>query len=128
MWLGWFCSWHGPHNLIPFACVCTRVILSSTAYYSEYCQGWSVGTCPNYYCEYAEVCGAEFMAVNATTGSNQIASDRCGASYLTDDEFFDHATDADVWLIPAEMDWTRFASRWDEIKAWRQGRVYEYLR
>ena len=109
-------------------CLFACMFLLFTAYYSDYCGGWDVAECPNYYCEYATICGVEIL--NSTEGSNQAAADLCGATYMTDDEFFLHAAEADYWLFPAS-NWQStaetFAGRMGEIKAYRNLNVYDNL-
>lgn len=49
---------------------------------------------------------------------------------MTDDEFFSHAQDADYWFFPSP-DWNAtqelFANRLEEIKAYREQEVYDYM-
>eukprot|EP00977_Amphora_coffeiformis_P002188 scaffold425_cov175-Amphora_coffeaeformis.AAC.47 len=98
------------------------------AYYSPFCGGWDVGECPNYYCEYATACAAEIMV--SSEGTNEAAKEKCGAIYMTDDEFFAHAKDADFWFFPS-LDWViteeMFGDRMMEIKAYREQKVYDYM-
>jgi iron complex transport system substrate-binding protein len=64
--------------------------------YSGYCGGWSVGNCPNYYCEFAEACSATLL--NTTEGSIQNL-ELCGtAKYMTTEEFVAFGKDADYWI------------------------------
>merc|ERR1712071_136860 len=53
------------------------------------------GECPNYYCEFAELCGAELM------GSSEGSVEQWGSVYMTDAEFETHAKDADFWIFPS---------------------------
>jgi len=68
------------------------------AYYSTYAKAWDVASCPNYYCEYAAQCGAEFLH------SNGGSVDVWGYKYMTLDEFVNFARDADYWVY-ASPDW-----------------------
>lgn len=98
------------------------------AYYSDYCGGWDVAECPNYYCEIANACSAEIMA--STEGSNEAAKEKCGATYMTDEEFFAHAKEADFWFFPS-FNWAAteamFNQSLPEIKAYQEKRVYDYM-
>jgi hypothetical protein len=69
------------------------------AYWIDYygTTGWSLGHCPNYYCEYAEDCRAEFMEPEVP-GSIDCWGNAC----MTDEEFNAFAKDADVWIYPSE--------------------------
>ena len=66
----------------------------------------------------------------SSNGTNEAARERCGAIYMTDDEFFAHAKDADFWFFPS-LDWNitqnMFVENLTEIKAYREGRVYDYM-
>ncbi len=68
------------------------------AYYSTYAEGWSLATCPNYYCEFATACSATLLP--ATNGSILAYGD----SFLTDDEFLQFGKHADYWIFPSN-DW-----------------------
>lgn len=72
------------------------------AYYADYDNydgtrtvGWIYGTCPNYYCEFADDCSADFIELSG--GS----LDCWGSPCMTDDEFLAAAKDADHWVYPA---------------------------
>jgi len=64
--------------------------------YSSYCNGWSVAnSCPNYYCELADTCGAELLVSGEGT-----YNELCFANYLSTEEFVALGKDADVWIYP----------------------------
>jgi len=67
-------------------------------YYSSYCGGWDVATCPNYYCEFTESCQAEILS-SADQGS--FYSDLCYRNYMTTEEFIAFGKDADIWIYPS---------------------------
>jgi len=67
------------------------------AYYSDYCGGWDVAECPNYYCGFATACNAEVL--NSTEGSAGL--ELCGAPYMTTEEFLAFGKDADHWIYPS---------------------------
>lgn len=94
------------------------------AYYSEYGGGWDVADCPNYYCEYAEHCGAKFL--NSSEGSLR---DDWGGVYMNDTEFEAHAKDADVWIY-AGFDFDTYYSQKKEIldgfESIKNKRVFDY--
>ena len=99
-----------------------------TAYYSDYCGGWKVAECPNYYCEYAKACSTDLMT--SSEGSNEEAKQKCGATYMTDDEFFSFAKEADFWFFPApNFDSTEklYNETLNEIKAYREKEVFDYM-
>jgi hypothetical protein len=88
-----------------------------------------VGECPNYYCEYATACSAEILS--SSEGTNQFAIEACGATYMTDDEFFAFGKDADYWFFPSP-DWTKTlekygAEKLQEIKAFNNTEVYDFM-
>jgi iron complex transport system substrate-binding protein len=65
--------------------------------YSNYCdQGWSVASCPEYYCEFATACSATMLS----SKEGSIKSDKCGGNYMTTEEFVAFGKDADVWIYP----------------------------
>jgi hypothetical protein len=63
--------------------------------YSEYCGGWDVATCPNYYCEFAENCQAEILS---SEDQGSFYSDACFRNYMTTEEFIEFGKDADIWI------------------------------
>lgn len=75
------------------------------AYYSTYANGWSLATCPNYYCEFATTCSATLLpAVNGSI-------EAYGANFLTDEEFYKFGQNATYWIFPSN-DWnTIYASK-----------------
>lgn len=97
------------------------------AYYSEYCLGWAVGGCPNYYCEYAEACGAALLQPR-TNGS--VFTPDCGdVPYLSTEEFLDVAKDAEYWIFPASY-WNRtyaeFSETLDGLASVQRRQVYDF--
>jgi len=64
-------------------------------------KAWTLGSCPNYYCEFAEHCSSEFMQ---PTEEQKGSVDCFGSACMTDEEFMIFAKDADVWVFPAD-DW-----------------------
>jgi hypothetical protein len=64
--------------------------------WSGYCGGWSVAKkCPEYYCEFAEACGATLLT--SQVGSVD-ATEVCGIFYMSTEEFVEHGKDADYWI------------------------------
>jgi len=61
--------------------------------------GWSLGSCPNYYCEFASDCHATFMIPEE---GKKGSLDCWGSPCMTDDEFFEFAKDADHWIYPSD--------------------------
>jgi len=60
--------------------------------------GWSLGSCPNYYCEFVEDCSGEFMLPEQ---GMEGSLDCWGAKCMTDEEFKVFAMDADHWVYPS---------------------------
>jgi len=58
-------------------------------------EGWQVGTCPNYYCEFAADCAADII----TSRSGTI--DFFGSLLLTTEAFVAEASEADYWIYPS---------------------------
>ena len=65
------------------------------ASYSTFCEGWDVAMCPNYYCEFAEIC--EVKLLNSEDGGSFYSED-CVRNYMTTDEFITFGKDADIWI------------------------------
>lgn len=65
--------------------------------------GWSVANCPNYYCEYADLCGADILS------SRDGTIDFFGSKLLTTDQLVELAKDAEFWIYPS--------GNWDEAYA-----------
>jgi iron complex transport system substrate-binding protein len=95
------------------------------AAYSAYCDGWDIGKCPNYYCEYATQCSATIL--NSTIEGN--FSEVCRASYFSIDQLVEIGKDADYFIYPG-TDWnetyTLFKEQLDTIKAVQNEKVYDY--
>ncbi|MEM1009383.1 MAG: hypothetical protein AAGJ35_10290, partial [Myxococcota bacterium] len=64
--------------------------------YCESCGGWSVAkSCPEYYCEFAESCGATLLT------SDGGSVEAFGFKYMTTEEFVEHGKDADYFIYTA---------------------------
>ena len=100
------------------------------AEFSTFCGGWSLGSCPNFYCDHVRDCGAT-MLEDPKTGS--VINPDCGLEYphMTTAEFVDFAKDADVWIYPGHGDYywdtayTDFGTELDEMKAVKNKQVYD---
>jgi ABC-type Fe3+-hydroxamate transport system substrate-binding protein len=94
-------------------------------YYSYYCNGWTVATCPNYYCEYANACSANLTTVTPDFGSISA----CGSKFLTTAEFVQVGKDADYWFYVAP-DWNvtfpTYASQLATMKSVQTKKVFDY--
>jgi len=96
------------------------------AYYSSWGGGWDVGSCPNYYCEYARHCSAEFLH------SDEGSIEKYGYKYMTTTEFVSFAKNADVWVY-ASGDWDsvytndfRMQSELRSMRSVRTRQVFDY--
>lgn len=94
--------------------------------YSDYCKGWSIGECPNYYCEYAKQCSANFL----TTTEEGVYSEECFTNYFTLDQVLAIGQDADVWVYTqTDSDWdttyAAFQNELDTMKAVQKKKVYD---
>jgi ABC-type Fe3+-hydroxamate transport system substrate-binding protein len=71
------------------------------ARYSEYenITGWDVAECPNYYCEFAEICSADILY--SFDGSIETS---WGSKLMTTEEFVEFGKDADHWIYVSN-DW-----------------------
>lgn len=65
------------------------------ASYSTFCEGWDVAECPNYYCEFAEVCQAELLH---SEDRGSLFSEKCNRNYMTTEEFVAFGQNADIWI------------------------------
>lgn len=100
------------------------------AEFSTFCGGWSVGSCPNFYCDHVNDCGA-MMLEDQLTGS--VVNPECGVEfpYMTTDEFVNFAKDADVWIYPGHGDYywdtayADFGEKLDEMKAVKNKQVFD---
>jgi hypothetical protein len=72
--------------------------------YSDYCKGWDIGECPNYYCEFAQACSADIIS-----NSDGTYNEECGANYLTTQEFVFLGMKADHWFYTD--------TNWDSVYA-----------
>jgi len=92
------------------------------ATYFDYCEGWSVGNCPNYYCEYAEMCGADFIETSIV---GELGDGYC----LSTEQLVQVGKDAD-YLFVLFPDWTetyaRYGSTLDQLKAVQNKKVFDY--
>jgi iron complex transport system substrate-binding protein len=98
------------------------------AAYSTFCLGWSVAVCNdgNYYCEFAEACGADI--ISSIDGS--ITDGRCGSIYFTIEEVFELGKDADYWIYPQENWDATFANNTEilsQMKSVQNEQVFDYL-
>ena len=95
------------------------------AYYSDYCGGWDVAECPNYYCDFAVACDTEIL--NSTEGSAGL--ELCGVPYMTTEEFAAFAQDADHWIYPS-LNWNSIYAENEEVlsqfKSVQLERVFGY--
>lgn len=82
------------------------------ASYSTYCGGWDVATCPNYYCEFAEVCQAELLNTNEM---GSLYSEACFRNYMTTEEFIEFGKDADIWIYTSPDFDNAFATFGDNL-------------
>jgi iron complex transport system substrate-binding protein len=98
------------------------------ASYSGYCSGWSLAKCAegNYYCEYAEACGADI--ISSIDGS--ITDSICGSVYFTLEEVIELGKDADHWIYPADNWDTTFTDNKEALsvmKSVQDEQVFDYL-
>lgn len=97
------------------------------AYYSDFCEGWSVGQCPNYYCEYAVGCAVDIL--DGADATYSIDSPLCGAKFMTIDELVAFGQDADVWIYVSpnwESAYGTFREDLDQMKAVQRQQVYDH--
>lgn len=101
-----------------------------------YGDGWSVGKCPNYYCEIIADAGGEMITSFPASGS-------ANYGYMNDTEFLAHAKDADVWIYPGNNFYhgvdpygsagivdgpSAKTTVLNQIKAFQNNKVYDSLR
>jgi iron complex transport system substrate-binding protein len=95
------------------------------AAYIPFCNGWDVGECPNYYCEYAKECSATILESRIEGNFSEV----CQANYLSTEELVSVGRLADYFIYPAP-DWnetyTLFKDQLDRIKAVQNKQVYDY--
>lgn len=100
------------------------------AEFSTFCGGWSVGSCPNFYCDFIEDCSADIL-VDDMSGS--VINPACGLDrpYMTTAEFVAFAKDADVWVYPGHGDYywdiayEDFGDQLDAMKSVQNRQVYD---
>lgn len=100
------------------------------AEFSTYCGGFSVGSCPNFYCDFANDCSAE-MLEHDNEGS--IVNPKCGndRKYKTAAEFVEFAKDADMWLYPGHGSYNftsaykDFGEELDKLKVVKEKKVFD---
>ncbi|GAX27439.1 hypothetical protein FisN_23Hh097 [Fistulifera solaris] len=98
------------------------------AYYSDYCLGWSVAKCPNYYCEFATSCSADILSDD--DGSLSYSVEACGTKYMNVAELVEFGKDADHWIFPApnwEATYAEFETELSVMKAVQNEQVFDYL-
>ena len=98
------------------------------AYYSDYCLGWSVAKCPNYYCEFASACSAQLVSDDDESQSYSVEA--CGTKFMNVTELVAFGKDADYWIFPAPK-WNEtlveFQTELSEMKAVHNKQVFDYL-
>lgn len=70
------------------------------AYYSDYCGGWSVAECPNYYCEFATACQAQMLNTTEGDFTGSIETSGC-PPVMTNEEFATFGKTAEKWIYPS---------------------------
>ncbi|KAL7427117.1 hypothetical protein ACHAXM_000708 [Skeletonema potamos] len=93
--------------------------------------GWSVSYCPNYQadteCEWAAACNVHILSRPEGVGN---APESLGGRYwyLTDEEFFEFAKDADVWVYKSQF-WDSVyelkAEYLQQFKAYKNKQIYD---
>ena len=92
---------------------------------SYYAGGWSVGTCPNYYCEVIKAAGGEMIEYTGMVG-DVVTS--WGSKYLSTAQLLTKAKDADVWFHAGNWSTrggTQFTAGHRDVKAVKNGRVFD---
>jgi iron complex transport system substrate-binding protein len=98
------------------------------AYYSDYCLGWSVAKCPNYYCEFASACSAQLVSDDDESQSYSV--DACGTKFMNVTELVSFGKDADHWIFPApnwDETYVEFETELSVMKSVQNKRVFDYL-
>lgn len=102
------------------------------AEFSTYCGGWSVGSCPNHYCEFITTCAASMLSDD---DQGSIINPACGSKkYKTLSEFVEFAKDADVWIYPGHRDYyfelayEEFKEDLDKLKSVQNKKVYDTVK
>lgn len=95
------------------------------AYYNNLYMGWDVAECPNYYCEYAEICNADIL--NSFEGSIEGFE---GSKLMTTEEFVEFGKDADHWIyVSNDWDDVYEANKddLDQFKSVQALQVFDYM-
>lgn len=103
------------------------------AEFSTYCGGWSIPSCPNFYCDFITDCSATMLLDDL---SGTVVNPECGmdVKYMTTPEFVEFAKDADVWIYPGteayywETVYKDFGDQLDTMKAVQQRQVYDTVK
>ena len=102
------------------------------AEFSTYCGGWSVGSCPNHYCEFITTCAATMLSDD---DSGSITNAECGEKkYMSTVEFVAFAKDADAWVYPGhgdyyfELAYVDFKSDLDQMKSVQNKNVFDTVK
>ncbi len=93
--------------------------------------GWSVSYCPNYQadteCEWAAACNVHILSRPEGVGN---APESLGGRYwyLTDEEFFEFAKDADVWVYKSQFWDSVYELKAEYLQQFHKGfAVFQYL-
>jgi iron complex transport system substrate-binding protein len=94
------------------------------AYYTNYnnVDGWDVAQCPNYYCEYANLCSANLISSRAGT------IDYFGTMIFTTDDFVKLAKNADYWIYSGnnwEEAYAKYKSQLDQFVNVKNKKVFD---
>lgn len=94
------------------------------AYFSSTYNGWDVAKCPNYYCEYAEICSVDLL--NSFEGSIQGFG---GSKLMTTEEFLAFGKEAEHWIFPSG-DWVNVysdqADTLNQFQSVQNKQVFDY--
>jgi iron complex transport system substrate-binding protein len=121
------CTQKNAERVISDGGVIPKVVFAE---FSTYCGGWSIGSCPNFYCDLVTDCASE-MLEDPQTGS--IKNPDCGpdSAFMTTAEMVAFAKDADVWIYPSHGDYpfdsayAEFGEQLDQLKAVQNKNVYD---
>jgi Hint module len=97
------------------------------AYYTNYnnVDGWDVAQCPNYYCEYANLCSASL--INSRAGT----IDYFGTKLFTTKDFIELAKDADYWIYSGnnwEEAYAKYKTQLDDFVSVKNKKVFDTTR
>ena len=88
--------------------------------------GWDIARCPNYYCEYAELCSAEILSRDENDGTVEYY----GRKIHSPEAFFEIAKDYDAFIYAA-FDWDDvyelYRDELDQFKSVQDKRVFDVL-